>query len=162
MLAFEAPDPIEKSVPKAHNHGDDTTCDSMKADYETTIQTLKKSLHDAEKEIKHLKAEIESPANPAEAEIHRLQTEIDKLYRQERKRQQRVQHQDADTKDNGPKEISIFCKDVRKLSVVLYEYYRLVYAEDYAATSGFNHRLGRRTTRQRRVHVRIMQILYLQ
>ena len=44
--------------------------------------------------------------------------EVEKLFQQEQARQRRLQHDDADSADNGPKEISIHCHSKVSVNIV--------------------------------------------
>lgn len=56
--------------------------------------------------------------DPAHVADHKLKEEIDRLFQVERARQRRVQHEDADSADNGPKEISIHCPQQPHVNIV--------------------------------------------
>uniref|UniRef100_A0A7S1CH73 Uncharacterized protein n=1 Tax=Bicosoecida sp. CB-2014 TaxID=1486930 RepID=A0A7S1CH73_9STRA len=52
--------------------------------------------------------------DPRTAETRDMPEAVRKLYEREKARQRRIQHSDADSADNGPKEISMFCpKDMQ-------------------------------------------------
>eukprot|EP00639_Heterosigma_akashiwo_P000368 CAMPEP_0194569506 /NCGR_PEP_ID=MMETSP0292-20121207/7190_1 /TAXON_ID=39354 /ORGANISM="Heterosigma akashiwo, Strain CCMP2393" /LENGTH=93 /DNA_ID=CAMNT_0039419761 /DNA_START=340 /DNA_END=618 /DNA_ORIENTATION=- len=44
--------------------------------------------------------------------------EMDAVFKKEKERQARINIEDADEKDNGPKEISIFCPERPQVSIV--------------------------------------------
>ena len=48
----------------------------------------------------------------------RCRDEVEKLFQQEQARQRRLQHDDADSADNGPKEISIHCHSKVSVNIV--------------------------------------------
>lgn len=55
--------------------------------------------------------------DPRKAATADMPEAVRRLYERERARQRRIQHEDADSADNGPKEISMFCPQDMQISI---------------------------------------------